>query len=195
MATREEQREKRRLDILEAALDLFTSKGYGATRTSDIAKAVKMSDGLLFHYFASKEMLYLEIVKMATDWIKQEETNADQDAITYFYNICHSFFEMSKENRNAAKMFVLMEEAQNKHVAPAKVYELASQVSVITSSVPIIEKGQKEGLIRKGDALSLSYAFWTAFQGIMQELAKNPEMPVPQTDWIISIIKQEDNKE
>lgn len=88
-----------------------------------------------------------------------------------------------------------MEEAQNKHVAPTEAYELASQVSVITSSVPVIEKGQKEGLIRKGDARSLSYAFWTAFQGIMQELAKNPDMPVPQTNWIISIIRREDNKE
>lgn len=103
MATREEQREKRRLDILEAALDLFTSKGYGATRTSDIAKAVKMSDGLLFHYFASKELLYLEIVKMATDWIKQEELTIAQDAITYFMIFVIHFLKCQKRTEMQQK--------------------------------------------------------------------------------------------
>lgn len=195
MSIREEQKEKRRRDILEAALDLFSSKGYSATRTSDIAKAVKMSDGLLFHYFSSKEVLYLELVKMATNWIKKEETTTSKDVISYFSNICKPFFDMSKENRNAAKMFVLMEEAQNKQVVPEKVYQLAKQVNIIEASVSILKKGQKEGIIRKGDALTLSYTFWTAFDGIMKELAKNEHMPIPEIDWLLSIIKNEKNED
>ena len=60
MGTRDEQREKRRQEILEMALDLFIRKGYAATKISDIAQNVGMSVGLLFHYFDSKEKLYEE---------------------------------------------------------------------------------------------------------------------------------------
>ena len=58
---RVEQKEKRRQEILNAGLDLFIQKGYSATRTAEIAKAVDMSEGLLFHYFETKEKLYLFI--------------------------------------------------------------------------------------------------------------------------------------
>ena len=58
MKTRKEHKEKRRQEIICAALELFVSKGYAATKVTDIAERVNMSTGLLFHYFESKEKLY-----------------------------------------------------------------------------------------------------------------------------------------
>ena len=58
METRKEQKERRRQEIINAALELFVSKGYAATKITDIAKRVNMSIGLMFHYFESKEALY-----------------------------------------------------------------------------------------------------------------------------------------
>ena len=49
MSTRSEQKEKTRQDILAAGLDLFISKGYRATKISDIAKDAGISVGLIFH--------------------------------------------------------------------------------------------------------------------------------------------------
>ena len=49
METRKEQKEKRRQEILLAGLDLFVTKGYAATKITDIAKQAGMSTGLLFH--------------------------------------------------------------------------------------------------------------------------------------------------
>ena len=46
-------------------------KGYSATRTSDIANAVGMSEGLLYHYFETKEKLYLALLQIA--YISQEK--------------------------------------------------------------------------------------------------------------------------
>ena len=51
---RKEQKEKRRKEILAVGLDLFVRKGYAATKTQDISQEAGMSEGLLFHYFASK---------------------------------------------------------------------------------------------------------------------------------------------
>ena len=62
MMTRQEQREQRREEILRAALHLFVRKGYAGTKVGDIAEAVGMSAGLMFHYFDSKEALYEELI-------------------------------------------------------------------------------------------------------------------------------------
>ena len=45
------------------ALELVVTKGYYETKINDIAEGVKMSVGLLFHYFDSKEQLFYELVK------------------------------------------------------------------------------------------------------------------------------------
>jgi len=63
--TRKEQKEERRKAILMTALNLFVKRGYYETKIADIAEAVPMSTGLLFHYFESKEELLLELVKKA----------------------------------------------------------------------------------------------------------------------------------
>lgn len=55
MGVRAEQKEMRRLSILEKALDLFIHKGYTGTTVRDIASSLSISPALLFHYFDSKE--------------------------------------------------------------------------------------------------------------------------------------------
>lgn len=41
--------------ILMSALEMFASKGYAATSTDSIAKKAKISKGLIYHYFKSKQ--------------------------------------------------------------------------------------------------------------------------------------------
>lgn len=71
MPTRQEQKEERRNVILEAALELFVLKGYSGTKISDIAEKAGMSTGLMFHYFESKEQLYIELVKIGLEGTKK----------------------------------------------------------------------------------------------------------------------------
>lgn len=189
MSKREEQKEKRRIQILLAALDLFVEKGYGATRTSDIAKAVQMSDGLLFHYYPSKESLYLALVENGLRGTTEPFENTDVLPLDFFSQIVTDFLEKVRINRATAKIFVLMEQAQKKNAVTESIHAVASKVNMIPHSIPMIEAGQKQGTIRPGNPLALSYAFWGALQGIMQELAVDEEVPVPEAEWLIDIIK------
>ena len=67
METRKEQKERRKQEIMQAALELFVSKGYAATKITDIAKRANISTGLIFHYFESKENLYEELIQMGLE--------------------------------------------------------------------------------------------------------------------------------
>ena len=55
---RELQREERRGQILDAALMVFSQKGYHATNVSDVAAQAGVSQGTIYWYFDSKEELF-----------------------------------------------------------------------------------------------------------------------------------------
>jgi AcrR family transcriptional regulator len=50
--------ERSRRMILDAALDLFSHRGYGATSVRDIAERAKASTGNVYHHFPDKESIY-----------------------------------------------------------------------------------------------------------------------------------------
>ena len=53
--------EAKRRHILAAAAECFATKGFHSTRTADICAAADMSSGNLFHYFPSKQAIFLAI--------------------------------------------------------------------------------------------------------------------------------------
>ena len=48
--------------VLEAALDLFSTQGYGATSMRQIAEACELSTGNLYHHFGSKEAILQRLI-------------------------------------------------------------------------------------------------------------------------------------
>jgi AcrR family transcriptional regulator len=56
----------RKAEILEKAQKLFYTQGYDITTVEDILKAVKISKGAFYHYFASKEDLLDCLVSQVT---------------------------------------------------------------------------------------------------------------------------------
>lgn len=50
--------EERRKEILDAAIKVFSEKGYEKTSITDIAKSINIAQGLCYRYFASKEDLF-----------------------------------------------------------------------------------------------------------------------------------------
>lgn len=189
MSKRTEAKEKRKIEILMVALDLFVRKGYDGTKTSDIGKELNISDGLLFHYFSSKEALYKELILKGLQNTKNLFNTNYENTYFIFKNTLEDLFRLVRADRNVSKMFVLMEQAQNKFVTPESVWRIAKRVNIIEESVKYIEKGQKEKIFRIGDPLALSYTFWNSVQGNMEEIAKNPNMPIPEVKWLMSILE------
>ncbi len=56
------RKEARPEEILDAALQLFTEKGFSSTRMIDVAKAAGISKGTLYLYFDSKEAIFKDVV-------------------------------------------------------------------------------------------------------------------------------------
>ena len=52
----------RREEILDQATQLFAERGYEGTSMADFAERVALRKASLFHHFASKEALYVEVL-------------------------------------------------------------------------------------------------------------------------------------
>ena len=60
-----------RQEILRTAARLFQQRGYDATSMNDVAAALKLSKGGLYHHFQSKDEILFEIMNHAMDITQQ----------------------------------------------------------------------------------------------------------------------------
>ncbi|MBR6316272.1 MAG: TetR/AcrR family transcriptional regulator [Lachnospiraceae bacterium] len=58
--------------FINAACKLFAENGYKKASTDDIVKAAGISKGLLFHYFGSKQGLYVYVYEYSTRYVRME---------------------------------------------------------------------------------------------------------------------------
>lgn len=58
----EERSERSRRQILDAALKLFSHRGYGATSVQDLAEEAGVSKGNIYHHFPDKETIFRELL-------------------------------------------------------------------------------------------------------------------------------------
>ena len=178
------------MQILDAALDLFIRKGYASTKISDIAERVGMSVGLLFHYFKSKESLYEKLIELGISGPMQTVSPTDKEPLAFFEDTTEQLFFYLKTEPFFVKMFVLMSQASFNEAAPQSVKDMLSGFDIYTPTSLLIQKGQENGSIREGNPTALAIAYWCAIQGIAEQMAMCPDMPYPESDWVIDIIRR-----
>lgn len=191
MGVRKEQKEARRNEILVAGLDLFIRRGYSSTKINDIAKYVGMSTGLLFHYFESKEKLYEELIRNGIAGPMSLMDNSGMDPIAFFEAAAKQIFDTVKSRPISAKYFVLMNHALYNEAAPQSVKNMLKDYDIYTPTSQLIIKGQEKGTIRKGNPYALAMAYWSAIQGVAEQIAVNPEYPCPESEWIVDILRNQ----
>jgi len=84
----------RRRQLLRAAIETFSRKGFGGTKTKDIAAAAGVSEAILFRHFATKEDLYNAILDE-----QEHQATAEDD--------CRKIDELMRK-RDDAGVFRLM---------------------------------------------------------------------------------------
>jgi AcrR family transcriptional regulator len=94
---REKQAEQRRIQLIDAALALFAEKGYDRTSIKDLAEAVGVAQGLVYHYFDSKEDLLLAVIDRHNPLPQVRrmlEGIQDQPAAMLLPQLLHGFYAL-----------------------------------------------------------------------------------------------------
>ncbi|MCD4758442.1 MAG: TetR/AcrR family transcriptional regulator [Arcobacteraceae bacterium] len=68
--------------IIQAALELFSKKGFYTTTIPDIAQSLKMSVGNMYNYFKSKDILAKEIIKHISHYLGEQLKSINEKEIS-----------------------------------------------------------------------------------------------------------------
>lgn len=185
---RYEQKEQRKLDIIINSTDLFITNGYKGTRITDIAKASNMSVGLLFHYYESKEELYIDLIRIATEGTLSAISLDYDSPQDFFCEFTQYLLKLIEKQPYIAKIFVLLKQASCSGEIPEGAKRLAKSINYLPIILSYIKQGQNEKVVRGGSSDALATLYWASLQGIIEYYACYPKVILPDYHWITDMI-------
>ena len=140
---------ERKQQLLDAAERLFTERGYGATRISDICAAAGVAKGLFYWYFPTKESLFEELVRTMRTSLRRAQASAmtaSADPVTRIREGAEASVRFMAEHQ---PYFALLE-VERTDDALAAVMKEGSDVYARDVQRLVVE-AQRAGLVADGD--------------------------------------------
>jgi len=191
--------DKRREQILEAALEEFSRKGYSGTRISDVVKRAGISQGLVYHYYKSKDELYLAVIEQSmTSSMNLGDTILKHNLKGWKAIVAMTewIIKWLKSGGEGKLRFFFMQQVAIIEPMPEGVKEaIVKSDNMGKFMTRLIKEGQEEGTVIEGDPSIISSMYWSLLQGIiMNQLVKeniglNLEYSIPEASMILRIIK------
>jgi len=158
LTRREARREERREAILDVAARYFLEHGYAATTMSGIAAALGGSKGTLWSYYASKELLFADVLERVTSEFRAQLSlalNPDEPVETGLRQFCSRYLaRLTHPDGLALHRLVMGEVSRFPEVgrifyerAPRPVHELLAT---------FLERAMERGELRRADPLEAS---------------------------------------
>jgi AcrR family transcriptional regulator len=134
-------RDQRRASLLEAANDIFTSRGYHAAAMDDIAEAAGVSKPVLYQHFPSKLDLYLalldascdSLVEVVRDALATNEHNADRVVATI------SAFYAFVSNTNGEFRFVFESDLTGDASVQKRLWQVNEEIADLVAEVIVAD--------------------------------------------------------
>lgn len=171
---KERERERRRMDIIQAAEELFFERGINNTTMEEVAEAAELSKGTLYLYFRNKEDLHYAICLRGMDIMSGELQKAYSDDLTGAENAFATakayleFVERCPDYFNAIMSF---ESSGLENVDPENREYILRPDAPLSVFVKVIEKGGRDGTVRQDiPARELAVLLWSQVNGVLQFL-------------------------
>jgi len=138
----------RRESIIQAAIEVFSKKGFHASGISEIARRAGVADGTIYQYFKNKEDLIFSIpVEKTKEFRSKVELHLEgiTGALYRLRKFVWYFLYFFKTNPEYGRLLML-EMRVSKSFVKTETYDFLKQS--VSSVLDIIAEGQKEGVIR-----------------------------------------------
>lgn len=169
MSPRPNVTDERKVQIINAAEDVFTKKGFNEARMDDIADKTGLSKGTLYLYFKSKDDLIIAILdRMFQREFKQLE-NLNQDELSATDAIWKITELLTKDILGLIHLIPIVYQFlalafRNKYVQKALKKYINRYLDIL---IPIIQRGVDSGEFRKVDAREVAVAMGAIIEGTL----------------------------
>lgn len=164
-------RDERREMILDHAMRVFARRGYAAAKISDVAQSACMSQGLVYHYFASKADMFIAVIEQTLEL----SNNAMKSILSVPMEPYEKMKLLTERNLNygdpedyALRWLMMLQAGLTDSVPEGARTLLGEKFGSVEYVKEIIEEGQKRGqFITSKDPGALATAYWSLIEGII----------------------------
>jgi len=146
-------REQKRKKIMQAAMKIFSKKGYSPAALDEVAREAGIAKGTLYLYFQDKEDLFFNTIMSVVDKLGDIiSKNIDQgmDPCEILKKLVYIQLDFFNRNRD---FFGIIETALNENIfrGHKKIFDalLEKRMLFIKYLLDVVERAKKEGSIRK----------------------------------------------
>lgn len=146
---RETKKEQTRQAIMQAAIKLFSEKGFEKTSIEELARAAGIGKGTIYSYFQTKTDILHAFCEDELVCLHQELTdNADKEIpiLQQMVAIYMSEFRLITENREFGRLF--MQQTAFPRDVDLEMH-LENETNYFKLLFPLLEKAQERGELRK----------------------------------------------
>lgn len=173
-------REQRIELILDSAITVISTKGFGAASISDIAKAAGISIGTMYHYFKSKDEVFAEVLMRGQlEYGKRAADLAEIQTVPVLERL-HEFAAGWLANPINWAYTIMLQSARTTETVPRDIRQAVTDrfTANLQPIARIMEEGQRDGTVVQGDPLKLAFYFVSLIQGLTLQRAPGFEIPV-----------------
>lgn len=182
--------------IHSAAIKLFAKKGFAATGVQDIAESAGISIGLLYRHYKTKDDLFNDLVSYATEGLErivrrfESELSPNKVLREFTLEILNDF----KKDNEFANFLMIMNQSFTVDNPSHQVLQLKKQSEAMMKQTAIlIEKGQKLGQCKNGNATEMAYYYFASIQGLaMMKLLLGEKFITPSLNLVTASLIKED---
>lgn len=150
--------EASRAKILDAARIEFVTHGLAGARVDRIARRSQVNKNLIYHYFANKEALYLEVLETIYGGLRASQRDTELRALPPLEGmrrLVAATFDHFVATPDLIRLMSIENIHYGRYLKDSKVVKPLYRPLIETISA-ILAKGQAEGLFRRGvDAVDL----------------------------------------
>lgn len=172
-------KDEREQAFKQAALKVFSSKGYHKTTMAEIAMEAGFGKGTLYWYWSSKEELYFALVQESHDeFVRrvEEASNRDGNALEKLFWLAREVVDLHYRHREYTRLSWKMRAEELEAFSPEYVERLHRNSREIKNKLQeIISQGIEEGLIPQADPYYLACMLLGLMEGLEIQWLEDPQ--------------------
>ena len=166
------QKEQRKKEIITAARNVFSTKGFNAATMEEIAFEAQLSPGALYLYFKSKEdlhtLLSIEILKHLADKIREVD-NKNFSVETKIEKFCEVFIEIYDYDSNILINLFHLQSGETLKNLSTEVLQCLNENSILAHGAvtDVMKKGTEQGVFIDEHPTALADILWATYAGVI----------------------------
>jgi AcrR family transcriptional regulator len=155
--------------ILEAALEIFSQKGFHPATTDEIAERAGVGKGTLYRYFETKEKLFAELVRLRLEELEKRAgsvMDGHDDVLTMISKYIRVYFEFFDGNQRLFRLIVQEQLELGEHSVEEYFRKVMRAIPHLKRKV---YEGTQQGILKDVDFQTVFYGTMGFAHGVIQK--------------------------